>query len=99
MRDESVAGIVPIFKEKIVKKVAPMQISVLVLNPAGLSYSSRSQPMTPPKTSASKSLNRYSAVTSVLFNNTKYSTPAKPVEHLASYHLTRLTNPRLIHGT
>jgi len=34
-----------------------------------------------------------------LDRNTRYSTPAKPVEHLASYHLTRLTNPRLIHGT
>jgi len=34
MRDESVAGIIPIFKEKMVKRVAPMQISVLVLNPA-----------------------------------------------------------------
>jgi hypothetical protein len=37
IRAESVPGIVPIFKEKMVKSVEPTQMSVFVLKPASLS--------------------------------------------------------------
>ena len=36
MRDESVPGMPPIFKEKMVKRVEPTHIRVFVLNPARL---------------------------------------------------------------
>src|SRR5947208_15565056 len=92
MRAESVPGMIPIFKEKMVKSVEPTQISVFVLKPAGLSYSSLYQPMNPPKTRANKSLTRSSAVTCMVFNNARFSDPSK--KHVSNL----LYKPKLVLG-